>query len=282
VRKKHIDLHRKYFSRTQVVVSDDFVYAIADPEERQQMHRYVIEHGLTYRDDSILVDWYITAYPRTWTVRSPAFFADVWRTRPTILELEHYGHVKRNGNWLGQPGSSLTKFGGGQSGADFFRGALATLRATYIGYHGDARDWYTENPELTVELLNRCGYWYFLHRVEVPEKLDPGDGCVLRFAWENRGVAPAYHPYLLQLRLVGPETVEFELDARNRRWLPDPENTVYTEEYTVSIPEKLKAGRYALRMRLYSKKDDRSVFVALDPSLLDDRKFYTVATVDVP
>jgi hypothetical protein len=282
VRKKHIDLHRKYFSRTQIVVSDDFVYAIADPQERQQMHRYVIEHGLTYRDDSILVDWYITAHPRTWTVRSPEFFADVWRTRPTILELEHYGHVKRNGNWLGQPGSSLVTFGGGQSGADFFRGALATLRATYIGYHGDARDWHTENPELTVELLNRCGYWYFLHRVEVPEKFDPGNQCVFRFAWENRGVAPAYHPYLLQLRLVGPETVEFEFDAGNRRWLPDPEKTVYAEEYTLSIPEKLKAGRYDLKMRLYSKKDHRPVFIALDPSLLDDQKFYAVATVDVP
>jgi hypothetical protein len=112
-RKRHIDLHLKYFATTQIVVSDDFVYAIADAGERARMHRYIVERGLTYRDDSILVDWYITAHTPTWTVRSPEVFADVWRERATVLELEHYGHVKRAGNWTGAAGSSLAKFGGG-------------------------------------------------------------------------------------------------------------------------------------------------------------------------
>jgi hypothetical protein len=55
---------------------------------------------------------------------------------PTVFELEHYGSVKRQGNWVAAPGSSLEKFGKGGSGADFFRGALGLLHATYIGYHG--------------------------------------------------------------------------------------------------------------------------------------------------
>jgi hypothetical protein len=44
------------------------------------------------------------------------------------------------------------------------------LHATYIGYHGDAREWLADNPELTKELLNRCGYWLFpeVHRVAGP------------------------------------------------------------------------------------------------------------------
>jgi len=278
-RRKHIDLHLKYFLKTPIVVSDDFVYAIADKQERERMHRYIVERGLTYRDDSILVDWYITAHTGTWTVRSPEYFADVWRDRPTVLELEHYGHVKRAGNWLGAPGSSLAKFGNGRSGADFLRGALATLRATYIGYHGDARDWHTDNPDLTVELLNRCGYWYFLHRVEIPETLHVGGRHALRLVWENRGVAPAYRPYALQVRLVGPETVEFEFEAGNRRWLPEPQDTVYPEDYVLAVPDHLADGRYDLKIRLYAKQEDRPVFVALDPSLLDDQKYYTVATI---
>jgi hypothetical protein len=280
-RKRHVDLHLKYFTRTQIVVSDDFVYAIADKQDRARLHRYIVERGLTYRDDSILVDWYITAHAGTWTVRSPEYFADVWRDRPTVLELEHYGHVKGAGNWLGAPGSSLARFGNGRSGADFLRGALTTLRATYIGYHGDARDWYTDNPDLTVELLNRCGYWFFLHRVEVSETLRAGHTHRLGLAWENRGVAPAYHPYVLQVRLVGPETTEFELDAGNRRWFPVPENTVHTENYALVLPDSLKAGRYDLKIRLYAKADRRPVFIALNPSLLDAEEYYTVATVEI-
>jgi hypothetical protein len=280
-RKKHIDLHLKYFKQTQIVVSDDFVYFIPDEQERDRMHRYIVDQGLTYRDDSILVDWFITANPETWTVRSPQYFADVWRSRPTVLELEHYGHVKRGGNWLGAPGSSLEKFGKGRSGADFFRGALDKLHATYIGYHGDAREWYTDNPELTVELLNRCGYWYFLHRLDVPETLGAGRKHQVRLVWGNRGAAPAYHPYRLQVRLVGPQTAEFEFEAGNRRWFPGPDNTVYPEDYTLSLPDHLESGNYDLKIRLCAGKDDRSVFVALDPSLLDDQEYYTLATVQI-
>lgn len=280
-RKRHIDLHVKRFPKTQIVVSDDFVYAISDKQERLRMHRYIVEKGLTYRDDSILVDWFITAHAETSTVRSPELFAEIWRDRPTVLELEHYSHVKRGGNWLGAPDSSLAKFGGGRSGADFFRGALATLRASYIGYHGDARDWYTDNPDLTVELLNRCGYWYFLHHVDAPESLRAGRTHTIRLAWENRGVAPAYHPYALQVRLVGPEPAEFEFDAGNQRWMPGPENTIYTQDYALSLPNRLATGRYDLKIRLHAKKKDRTVFIALDPSLLDDQEYYTVGTLDV-
>ena len=35
--------------------------------------------------------------------------------------------------------------------ASIFRGALGLLHATYIGYHGDAREWLTDNPELLME-----------------------------------------------------------------------------------------------------------------------------------
>ena len=64
-RKKHIDLHLKYFQQTQIVVSDDFVYVIEDERQQQRMHRYIVEHGIAYRDDSILVNSYISGYPDT-------------------------------------------------------------------------------------------------------------------------------------------------------------------------------------------------------------------------
>jgi hypothetical protein len=63
--------------------------------------------------------------------------------------------VKKLGNWDTQPDSPIFKFAIGKTGADFFRGAIELLHATYIGYHGDAREWLNDNPILTNELLNR-------------------------------------------------------------------------------------------------------------------------------
>ena len=238
-RKRHVDLYRKAFQKTQLVTTDDFVYTIPDRREREQMHRYMVAQGITYRDDSILVDYYIGAYPDTFTVRSPEYFADVYPHRPTVLELEHYRSVRRLGNWTGRPNSSLLKHGGGKSGADFLRGALELLHATYIGYHGFADVWLAENPDLTTELLNRCGYWFFLHSVTTPDGLHPGQTQEIQLAWENRGVAPAYQPYTLKVRLAGSDTADFNCDAGNRKWLPDPPGTVYRETYNLRIPSTL-------------------------------------------
>jgi len=280
-RKIHVDLYRKYFPKTQLVISDDFVYCIQNPQDRQKMHRYILENGITYRDDSILVNWYVTAHSDTYTVRSPEFFADTWRLRPTVFELEHYGSVKRNGNWLGREGSSLAKFGDGKKGADFFRGALGLLHATYIGYHGYANEWLAENPDLTVELLNRCGYWYFLHRMEIPDEWKVGTSQTVKIAWENRGVAPAYYSYRLVLRLQGPETVDMELDSGNRMWIPEQKGKIYTEDYEIDVPRVAKPGRYDLKLKLYSREEMQDVFLALDPRLLDDNNFYMIGEVSI-
>jgi hypothetical protein len=243
------------------------------------MHRYVVEKQITYRDDSILVNGYLRSHNNTYTVRSPEFFADTWRLRPTVFELEHYGAVKRNGNWLAEPGSSLAQYGAGKKGADFFRGALDLLHATYIGYHGYAHEWLADNPKLTVELLNRCGYWYFLHSLDIPDKWKSGTSQAITMKWENKGVAPGYNPYCLILRLQGPETIDIELDSGNRAWIPEPQPKIYSEDYQINIPEKLDAGEYELKLKLYCRERKQDVLLALDRRLLDDKNFYRIAKV---
>ncbi|MDP2324152.1 MAG: hypothetical protein Q8N51_08995, partial [Gammaproteobacteria bacterium] len=131
---------------------------ILKPYQRQALHQYLLTHGISYRDDSILVDGYLQGVSDRFTVNSPEFCRDAYPHTPTVLELEHYGTVKRLGNWDGRPGSNVEKFGKGKRGADYFRGALELLHASYIGYHGYAHEWLADNPELTKELLNRCGY----------------------------------------------------------------------------------------------------------------------------
>jgi hypothetical protein len=280
-RKVHVDLYRKYFPKTQLIISDDFVYSIQDLGEREAMHRYVIDKGIGYRDDSILVNWYITTYSDTDTVRSPQYFLDSYLKTPVVLELQHYGAIKRNGNWTGRPGSSVAKYGKGRRGPDYFRDALARLRATYVGYHGFAHEWLAENPELTVELLNRCGYWYYLHRVILPESWRAGSTATVQAEWENRGVAPAYFDYPLVVRLEGPTTVDLSVESGNRKWMPSGAGTTSREKYQIALPETLPAGEYALRLKLHSPQTQRDVQLALDRALLDKDGFYRIAAITV-
>jgi uncharacterized protein DUF4832/GDSL-like lipase/acylhydrolase family protein/glycosyl hydrolase family 42 (putative beta-galactosidase) len=280
-RKVHIDMHLKHLKKTKLVVTDDFVYEIPDVQERKRMHSYVVANGITYRDDSILVDWYLQTRYKTSTVRSPEYFEAVWRKHPTILELQHYGMAKRIGNWQGAPGSTIAKKGDGKTGADIFREALEILHATYIGYHGYAREWLVDNPELTKELLNRCGYWYFLHSVKVPDRLVPGRACNLQLAWENRGVAPAYHPYTLKVRLVGPAIYDFEVDAANMGWLPGTTDELHQKTYRLQLPSSMKAGEYQLKLKMVCPATGRDVLLALNRDLLDEQQYYWIGTTDV-
>lgn len=281
-KKIHIDLYCKYFQKTQLIISDDFVYNINNPVDRDALNHYVMQQGISYRDDSPLVNGYFNdGYSDTYTVRSPEFFQDVYRQKPTVFELEHYGKVKSQGNWTAEEGSAISQYAPGKTGPDFFRGALDLLHATYIGYHGDAHDWLTDNPELTVELLNRCGYWYFLHQVKVPDPLIIGQRDTLQMVWENRGIAPAYHPYVLKVRLDGPNTVDFELDSGNRKWMPVATDGIHREKYLIAVPEETPPGQYKLKLKLYSDDENKDVLLALDSDLLDEENYYTIATIRV-
>ena len=279
-RKVHVDLYCKYFRKTQIVISDDFVYCIADLQDRQKMHQYILKRGISYRDDSPLVNWYVTAYPATYTVRSPEFFEDAYRKTPTVFELQHYHAVKNDGNWIVREGSSLAKYAPGKSGPDFFRGALGLLHATYIGYHGDAHEWLTDNPELTKELLNRCGYWFFLHKVEIPDVMQAGQKNAIRMDWENKGVAPAYEPYTLIFRLEGQDVEDIALDSGNQNWMPHPDGGVYSQRYALTVPASLRPGRYKLKFKLYSNQEQKDVFIALDSTRLDEKNYYLLAPVN--
>ncbi|WCJ58625.1 hypothetical protein NXS98_12965 [Fontisphaera persica] len=237
---------------------------------------------MSYRDDSILVNGYLVSHSATFTVRSPEFFADVFQKVPTVLELEHYGAVKKQGNWDARPGSNAARHGQGKTGPDYFRGALGLLRATYIGYHGYAHEWLADNRELTGELLNRCGYWYFPHRVVLPAKLLRKENTAMEVFWENRGVAPAYHDYLLGVRLEqdGKRTFEVRLRSGNRRWLPGAREP-YRETYLLPLSEGLAPGKHALKIKLWWPEGNRDVLLPLADKLKDKENYYHIGEVEV-
>jgi len=281
VRKSHVDLHLKYFKRAQLVISDDYVHALPDPAERESLHRHILTNGISYRDDSIMVDGYFSDSGDRFTVRSPEFFADAYLWTPTVFELEHYGKVKSLGNWYALPNSSAAKFGKGKKGPDFFRGALELLHATYIGYHGFAREWLDDNPALTRELLNRCGYWLFPKSIELPSTVAAGSVAPFRVTIDNRGVAPPYHPYELRVRLSGGGVSwNCVVGRTDRSWLPGAPIIVQNQ---LALPADLKTGRYTVSLGLFdgSSGKDRPVEFALQVSRRGPKGYYRVAEVEV-
>jgi Domain of unknown function (DUF4832)/Beta-galactosidase len=283
IRKEHVDLHLKHFKRTQLVISDDYVHALKDLAERVRLHQHILSNGISYRDDSIMVDGVFSdsGAGNRFTVRSPEFFADAYRHKPTVLELEHYGKVKELGNWEARPDSAAAKFGKGKTGPDYFRGAIDLLHATYIGYHGDAREWLTDNPELTKELLNRCGYWLFPKSIELPQKLIAGETAPITLILENRGVAPPYSPYELRLRLSSDRVSWVGVVGRtDRSWLPRKPIIVQNE---LALPADLKPGRYTVSLGLFdaSSGKQRPVDFALQANLRETDGYYRVAEVEV-
>ncbi len=281
VRKEHIDLHLKHFKRARLVISDDYVHALSDPDERARLHRHILDNGISYRDDSILVNGYLAGTSDRFTVRSPELFADAYLQAPTVFELEHYGTVKRLGNWSALPDSAAAKYGKGKKGPDYFRGALELLHATYIGYHGDAREWLTDNPELTRELLNRCGYWLFPTALELPEKLAAGTTVALTLKLENRGVAPPYPPYELRVKLTGVATEWVYAAGRaDKSWLPGKPIILRLE---LPLPATLRPGEHLLSLGLFdgSSADARPVEFALKEAARDTNGYYRVGTMTI-
>jgi len=281
VRRLHVDLHLKHFKRAPLVISDDYVYALKDPAERAVLHQHILANGISYRDDSIMVDGYFSGTSDRFTVRSPEYFADAFLLAPTVLELEHYGKVKSLGNWEVRPESAAARFGRGKTGPDFFRGALELLHATYIGYHGDARQWLTDNPDLTRELLNRCGYWLFPLSLELPPMSPAGVVVPFRLTLENRGVAPPYRPYELRVKLAGDRSSWANVVSRtDRSWLPGASIAV---EDRLPLPADLRPGRYAVLVGLFDRSsgNDRPVEFALQAKLRESEGYYRVAEIVV-
>ncbi len=281
VRKLHVDLHLRQFKRTPLVISDDYVHALKDPAERELLHRHILAHGISYRDDSIMVNGYFSSTSDRFTVRSPEFFADAHPRTPTVLELEHYGKVKQLGNWEARPGSAAAQFGRGRTGPDFLRGALELLHATYLGYHGDAREWLDDNPALTRELLNRCGYWLFPVALELPRAAPAGSAAPVRVTLDNRGVAPPYQPYELRVKLSGDRTSWTNPVGRaDRSWLPGAPIVVQAE---LALPPELKTGRCAVSLGLFDRSSgsDRPVEFGLQAGLRDPAGYYRVAEIEI-
>ncbi len=278
--KANIDISLKNYKKSQIVCTDDLIYYGKNEEDVKSLLDYALTNGISLRDDSPMVDWYIKQNLSSWSVSHPHFYDPLYLQKPIVFELQHYGTVKDDGNWLGQNGAdTIPVFD--HSGAEIMLRAIRTLHATYIGYHGYAEEWLKDNPDLTKELANRCGYWYFPANITYPKKLKSGLNSI-EMEWLNQGVAPAYNTFALIFRFASvTDGSTFDVvieDSGNKNWLPGKKQK---ERYIIDLPSALKKGEYDMKFKLMEISTDaqHEVKVGLKETLIDGDGFAFVSNV---
>jgi hypothetical protein len=280
--KANMDIFLKNFKKSQLVVTDDLLYYGKSDADVKILYDYAVSNGISLRDDSPLVDWYMQQNLTTWSVSHPQFYDQLYLKKPIVFELQHYGTVKKDGNWLGENGAdTIAKYK--YSGADVMRKAIETMHATYIGYHGYAEEWLADNPDLTNELANLCGYWYFPVSAGFSSILNKGENEI-SIEWLNKGVAPSYNVFGLVLRLESenPEN-SFEIppvNSGNIDWLPGISKS---EKYKFEIPSEVKSGNYLLKFKLIEQSDAgiSPIQIGVKESLIDQSDFIELGKVKI-
>ncbi len=270
-KKTHIDLYLKHYKKSQLVICDDFLASGGIEKDKAEILKYVVDNGISLRDDSPLVKGYMENDLKNWTVRHPQFFAAPYKTMPTVFELEHYGKVKSNGYWRGKNGAdTIPEFK--VTGADVFRNAVKIIRPTYVGFHGYLCEWLNDNPEFTKEMLNLCGYWFFPKSIYVTNHKN--GKLSFEIEWLNKGVAPSYNAYQLKGKLIPIDktsgSIDFVVDdSGNKNWNPGQSST---EKYTVKLSGKPK-GEYWLAIQLFDKKSSKPVEIGLTTDIIQNEYF---------
>ena len=167
--KIHIDLHKKYFPDTQLVISDD-VIGPETPGDDFPLMEYCRKLGVSLRDDSILVQAGERAY----------FHAELaqkfWPTLPVVLEHEHFGGSRDRGCW----------------NQDILRRSVEEYHASYMSIHWWPQEEWEENTETIRAINRRLGYRIVIPELTFPSHIVPGVPFEISFLAGNAGVAPPY------------------------------------------------------------------------------------------
>jgi hypothetical protein len=163
--KRHIDLHRKHFKKTPLMVNDDF----SIQGRGLEVLVYAAQQGMGLRDDSILVQPAPHAYHHAYV--APLF----WPHAPVVLEMEHYGPSKQRDAW--------------KDGSEFLK-ALEEYHASYATIHWYPREFLKEMSSLVDKINLRLGYRLQLLQMSWPSSVPAASAMDVGYHWRNAGVAP--------------------------------------------------------------------------------------------
>ena len=167
--KIHIDLHKKYFPDTLLVISDD-VAGAGRPGANFPITDYAFSRGVTLRDDSIMVG----KAPKHWFHAEMA--RQFWPTLPVILEHGHYDWLVLKNTW----------------DPDLLVKSVEEYRASYMSIHGWPKAYLKENRGAIERINLRLGYRLELREVRMPKVVELDQKFAIETTWANVGVAPCY------------------------------------------------------------------------------------------
>ena len=167
--KVQVDLYKKHFPDTLLCISDD-VAGGSRPGNSFPSTDYAFSKGVTFRDDSILVQ----KAPKQWYHAGVA--QKFWPTLPVILEHEHYGLSKERNAW--DPGLLLE--------------SVEQHHASYMSIHWWPDKFLKENRDVVNRINRRLGYRLELREAAFPREVRVGEPFTVNTSWANVGVAPCY------------------------------------------------------------------------------------------
>ncbi len=265
--KKHIDIYKRCYPNTLLMISDDFITSRNKPDDAtaRELLEYIRGNGIAWRDDSVCVKFFTDHYGFS-TLRSQYLFDETWRTLPGDLELEHYQLTKDFDTWKnGKP----------------LEAAIREAHATYVGFHGEPRQWMQDNPGYADRLINHIGYWYFIKSVQLPVTVKAGQRDSVSITWLNRGVAPAYRRFALSLSIISHEKEQIIplSNGDNRTWMPD---SLVSETYHFTVPDDFPSGSAKIGVRLIADMPDgKQRVVELGMRWKNKTGFYHVGKINV-
>lgn len=236
--KKHIDLYKRWYKKTTLIISDDAIgQRDTDDGADYIIFDYALKNGIGFRDDSPNVTWYKNLGFGPSCIRTPELFSATYKKIPVVLESDHYGDVVKDNMW--NKGQGLLK-------------AIYETHASLVGFHYYPREWLRENYTYAKKITNIAGYWYFPKFAMLPDTLRKNSNYnYLRLTWENHGVAPAYHKFILSVAFIAKTDGQIfrqELvhsDCRN--WLPG-ENIA--EQHSLTVHDNMHKGVYDIAISL--------------------------------
>ncbi|MHC4872365.1 MAG: DUF4832 domain-containing protein [Planctomycetota bacterium] len=256
VQIKHIDLYKKYFKNTQLLM----LYG-AD----EKAVRYALENcGTGLRNDSI---GGVSEYLDFGGFYRQELFEEYYLKNPICLELCHGWYFADYDNW--DDGLMLQK-------------GVERLHASWITCHDWPREWLNENKELAGKLARRIGYQLYLNAVVFPESAGQAETITIQFNFENRGVAPLYQKYPLALSFINIDT-GFEIRQVHSSFsiskvLPD---TVSINNLKWLVPENMPSGKYNLSIGLVKSASDLTAAINLCNSCKNDFGYYDLGEVEI-
>lgn len=221
---RHMDMHRRIFSKTLLVANDDFVF------QGESTLRYARTLGMTLRDNSILVQ----PPPRSYF---NAGLADLfWRDFPVILETTHYAEGLQSHSW----------------DDDILLKAIREYHASYLSIHHFPREFLEAKRELIDRVNQILGYRVRLLSASWPSIVDRNMSVSIQITLENAGVAPCYpggYPAVTLKDQDGGIMGLFVNDTWNVCGLPPmdtPDSGPMSGSIVFTVPGRLPPGTYSL------------------------------------